>query len=292
MATERSWDQVGPLLLTADGTTEGVLQVADTAGFYFGMQVTLKNNTSSQLTVYVKRIVNNTTLWVGSSKSGIDHSVNLSAFTLATASNIFAAEQNKSSVPMEARLLATYETDPVDAWRTVPVDSYGNHYTDTNPLPVAFEGSISIGEVGIVGPAPDKNQLIVNSDGSINVVTGSSGAIQTVILQFNEITSVPTGISTLVTLYTVPPGLTSCYLQRIEMSGDSLSIFSIFKNTTQIGTKRLWWSDFNAQFDLLSLNNTGYLLSFGDVVSVKVNNNSNTSTLGTFESTIQVVEIA
>lgn len=169
MANERQWDAVGPVSLSANGSTEGVLQVTDTAGFYFGMQATLNNNASLQLTVYIKRVVNSTTLWVGATKGGQDHNLDLSAFTVATASTISAAMQNKSAVPMEARLQATYETDPVDAWRTALVDPYGNHYTPSNPLPTEFTGSISIGEVGIVGPAPDKNQLIVNADGSINV---------------------------------------------------------------------------------------------------------------------------
>ena len=95
-------------MLTADGTTEGVLQVTDTAGFFFGMQATLFNNTSTQLTVYIKRVVNSTTLWVGPTKSGLDHNVDVSAFTVASGSNISAAMQNKSSPPMEAKLQATY----------------------------------------------------------------------------------------------------------------------------------------------------------------------------------------
>lgn len=170
MANERQWDEVPPVLLTANGTTNGVLQVTDTASFYFGMQALLKNNTSVQLTVYVKTVVDKNTIYVGPNKGGLDHNIDLSAFTVASNATLSASAQNKSTVPMEARLLATYETDPVDAWRVKTVDAYGNGYTDTNPFPVAFEGSISIGTVGIIGPPPDKNQLDVNSDGSINVV--------------------------------------------------------------------------------------------------------------------------
>ncbi len=170
MANERQWDAVPPVLLTANGTTEGVLQVVDTAGFFVGMQATLLNNAALQLTVYIKRVVNSTTLWVGANKGGMDHNVDVSAFTVATASNISAGMQNKSTVPMEARMLATYATDPVDAWRVQSVDSYGDPYTDSNPLPVAFDGTVSIGDVHILGPAPANNELNVNPDGSINVV--------------------------------------------------------------------------------------------------------------------------
>jgi hypothetical protein len=135
MATERQWDAVGPILLTANGTTNGVLQVVDTAGFFFGMQCTLQN-ISSQLTVYVKMVVDSTTMYVGASKGGLDHAIDLSAFTVISNSTIRAAAQNKSTVPMEGRLLATYETDPINAWRTSAVDSYGNKYTKSNPFPV------------------------------------------------------------------------------------------------------------------------------------------------------------
>jgi len=153
MASERQFNAVPPVLLTADGSTEGVLQVVDTAGLYFGMSCQLQNNTSPSLTVYVKTVVDSTTMYVGPTRGGLDHNVDLSAFTVATASTISAQAQNKASVPNESRLLATYETDPVNAWRTVPVDSYGNHYTKTNPLPVTpfsqFFGSLTLGSLGM-----------------------------------------------------------------------------------------------------------------------------------------------
>jgi hypothetical protein len=136
MAQERTWNAVPPVLLTVDGTAHGVLQIVDTAGFYFGMQATLVNNLNNRLTVYIKRVVDSTTLWVGPNKGGIDHNIDLSAYTVASSSNISADQQNKSAVPDESRKLATYETDPINAWRSIPVDQYGNHYSSTNPIPV------------------------------------------------------------------------------------------------------------------------------------------------------------
>lgn len=153
MANERQWDAVPPISLIADGTTEGVLKVVDTAGFFFGMQATLSNNTPSQLTVYIKRVVDKNTLWVGHTKGGMDHNVDVSTFTVSSGATIFAAMQNKSTVPNEARLLATYETDPIDAWRVRPVDPYGNGYTPTNPFPVVptsvLFNSLTLGSLGM-----------------------------------------------------------------------------------------------------------------------------------------------
>jgi hypothetical protein len=169
MANERQWDAVPPVLLISDGTTEGVLQVTDTAGFFFSMQATLVNNTPIQLTVYVKRVVDKNTLWVGLTKGGADHNVDLSAFTVTSGSRISAEMQNKSTVPTEARLQATYETDPIDAWRVRPVDPYGNGYSNSNPLPITFDGTVSIGDVSIVEGG---NTMVVNPDGSVNVAPG------------------------------------------------------------------------------------------------------------------------
>jgi hypothetical protein len=136
MAQERTWNAVPPVLLTANGTTEGVLQVVNTAGFFFGMQVQLNSNLDNPLTVFIKRVVSSTILWVGAKKGGLDHNVDVSAYTTASSAYVSAAEQPKSTVPDEGRKLATYETDPIDAWRTHSVDQYGNPWSPTNPLPV------------------------------------------------------------------------------------------------------------------------------------------------------------
>ena len=135
MASERTWNAVAPVLLTANGTTTGLLQVVDTIGLYYGMQATLKNN-STQLTVYVGLVVDSTHVWVRAQKNSPDYNVDLTAFTLSSNSTLSAAVQNKSLVPMESRLLSTYETDPVDAWRVKSVDPYGNAYTPSSPFPV------------------------------------------------------------------------------------------------------------------------------------------------------------
>jgi hypothetical protein len=148
MATERNYNAVPPVLLTADGSTDGILQVTDTAGFFIQMQATLVNNLGDSLTVYVKRVVSSAVLWVGPTKGGMDHNVDVSAFTVATSSSISAQEQLKPTVPMEARLLSTYANDPIDAWRTQSVDQYGNPYSTSNPVPVV--GDISIVPVSYV----------------------------------------------------------------------------------------------------------------------------------------------
>jgi hypothetical protein len=291
MANERQWDAVPPVLLTADGTTEGVLQVIDTIGFFFDMQCTLQNNASTQLTVYIKRVVDKTTLWVGPKRGGLDHNVDISAFTVATVSNISAAMQNKSAVPMEARLLATYETDPIDAWRVRPVDPYGNSYSDSNPLPVAFDGTVSIGDVHILGPSPDNNELNVNADGSINVnIVETPVAGNLVRNIYSEANAVVGGVTTTLVQYVVPGSVTSSILYRVSVSGENIAKYTVFWNSTQIDTRRTYYgSSLSEYFEFTTGTNNGFTLSPGDTIVVKVIHER--PYVGDFEGRIQLLEI-
>jgi hypothetical protein len=288
MANERQWDAVPPVLLTADGTAHGVLQVVDTAGFYFGMQALLKNN-FTQLTVYIKRVVDKNTLWVSSNKSGPDHGTDLSAFTVSSGSTISAAMQNKSSIPMEARLQASYETDPIDAWRVRTVDAYGNGYTDSNPLPVAFDGTVSIGDVSIVEGG---NTLTVNPDGSINVNVVTVPIAGNVVRNiYNEANSVASGVVTTLVQYTVPGGITNSVLQRISVSGENIAKFTVFVNGTQIDTRRTFYgSSLSEYFEFTTGSTDGFVLNPADILIVKVLHTR--PYLGDFEGRIQVLEIA
>lgn len=292
MANERQWDAVPPILLTADGTTEGVLQVVDTAGFFFDQQATLQNNLAVKLTVYIKRVVDKNTLWVGPKKGGLDHNVDVSAFTIATSSTISAAMQNKSAVPMEARLQATYETDPIDAWRVRPVDPYGNGYSNSNPLPVTFDGTVSIGDVHILGPSPTNNELNVNADGSINVnVVETPVAGNLVRNIYSEANAVVQGATTTLVQYTVPGSVTSSILYRISVSGENIAKYTVFWNSAQIDTRRTYYgSSLSEYFEFTTSTNNGFTLSPGDTIVVKVLHGQ--PYIGDFEGRIQVLEIA
>jgi hypothetical protein len=289
MANERQWNAVPPVALTANGTTTGILQVADTAGFFFGMEVLLKSN-SSQLTLFVKMVVDSTTIHVGPKKGGLDFNVDLSAFTTANNSMLSAAAQNKSTVPLEARMLATYETDPIDAWRVRTVDEYGNGYTDTNPLPVAIEGSISIGTVEVKGP--NGNFIEPNTDGSLNVnIVSVPVAGNTVKNIYNEANSVVSGATTTLVQYTVPGGLTGSILQRISVSGENIAKFTVFWNGVQIDTRRTFFgSSLSEYFEFVTGSSDGFTLAPADVLLVQVLHNR--PYVGDFEGRIQVLEIA
>ena len=135
MAFERDWNAVPPVYLIADGGSTGIIQVTDTAGFYVKMEAQLFNSLGHSLTVQIKRVLDSSTLLVGPPKTPLTTFTDCSAFTVALNSYISAAQQLKTTLPMEARMLATYEQEPVDAWRTKSVDQYGNGYTLYNPAP-------------------------------------------------------------------------------------------------------------------------------------------------------------
>lgn len=290
MANERKWDAVPAVSLTADGTTTGLLQVVDTAGFFFGMQATIKNNTSFQLTVYIKQVVNSTTMWVGPTKGAQDYNVDLSAFTLATASSISAVAQDKSAVPMEARLQATYETDPIDAWRVRPVDPYGNGYTAQNPFPVSLDGDVTIAVVEVKGP--DGNFIEPNPDGSINVNIVSVPTAGNVVKNiYAEANSVVSGATTLLVQYTVPGSVTNSILQRISVSGENIAKFTVFWNATQIDTRRTFYgSSLSEYFEFTTGSSDGFVLAPGDTLKVYVLYNK--PYVGDFEGRIQVLEVS
>jgi len=179
MAFERQWNAVPPITLTADGSATGVIQVSDTIGFYVKMNAQLSNSLGQTLTVEIKRVINKNILLVGPPRTPITTYTDCSAFTVALSSTISAAQQNKTALSMEDRMLATYEQEPVNSWRTTQVDPYGNPYTADNPLPTSATFTGTIGDVTVVGPSPDSYPLIPNPDGSINVDLNGLSAFQT-----------------------------------------------------------------------------------------------------------------
>ena len=290
MAFERQWTAVPPVLLTANGGATGILQVVDSAGFYVKMLALLSNSSGQTLSVEIKRVLSQTIILVGPPKTPITTYTDCSAFTTALGSNLSAAQQNKTALSMEDRLLATYEQEPIDAWRVRPVDPYGNGYSDSNPLPVAFDGTVSIGDVHILGPSPDNNELIVNPDGSINVIVEPvPSPNSTVISTYNEVVAVASGATVTIVSYTVPAGKQGI-LQRCPVSGENVARYDLLINSVKQDTLRtMFGGDLTQMFDFTSGNDSGYVLDAGDVISIQVYNARPLS--ATFEARIQLLLI-
>jgi hypothetical protein len=131
------------------------------------------------------------------------------------------------------------------------------------------------------------NELVVNADGSINVVTGNAVAGVTKSF-YNEISNVVNGITTSIVTYTVPTGKTAV-LERVFVTGDNIARYEIFINATKIdSTLTYFGSALNSSFDFSS-GYSGLGLATNDIVTVTVVH-SRTS-LGNFSGRIQISEI-
>jgi hypothetical protein len=290
MAFERQWPSVAPQLLTADGGTLGQVQIADTRGFKVGMKAVIAAVGSPNLTVQIKRVLSETLILVGPVGSPYSRAewTNISAYTIAASAYIFAESQEKTKVPANDREEATYDQEPTVAWRSVLVDQLGRYYESANPMPVVFEGSISIGAVEVKGT--NGNFLEPNNDGSlnVNVVTTPASNIATKSV-FNEISAVASGSQTQIVFYTVPLSKTAV-LQRIVVSGENIARFDVYLNAQPFDAQRTYFGgSLNASFDFTTGNSNGIGLASGDTISVKVIHNRPST--ASFNGRIQVLEI-
>jgi hypothetical protein len=302
LAIEKAWAAVPPQLFTADGTTLGVVTVANTSGFKVKQLVTIANGAPSTLSVQVqvRRVLSSTQLIVGPNPatlqppfkqegaSLLSKRYDISAFTVAAGAYIYAGELPKVIIPIPDVVAAVYDQEPTVAIRTTGVDQFGNYYSDTNPLPVAFDGTVEIGDVSIVEGG---NTMTVNSDGSINVnviETPISG--QTVISVYNQVLNIASGIETTLINYTVPPGYTAV-LERISVSGENIARYDVLYNSNPFDTRRtMFGGNLTTDFDYTTGTSNGFVLNAGDTLIVQVLHERPYT--GTFNARLQVLQIA
>ena len=291
MSSERNLSVVPPILLTANGGTQGQLTLATTLGIFVKQNINIQSGSVPSLQVQVKYVINETQILVGAVGHNLAHRIDVSAYTVAQGTFVFAGPFPKAVLPMEERLYATYIQEPSNSWRVTPVDSFGNSIDETNPWPVTFDGTVSIGDVHILGPSPTNNELNVNNDGSINVNIVSVPVVgNTVRNIYNEANSVVGGVTTIVVQYTVPGSLTNSILQRISVSGENIAKFTVFVNGTQIDTRRTFYgSSLSEYFEFITGSTDGFVLNPADILVVKVLHTR--PYVGDFEGRIQVLEI-
>lgn len=134
--TEKRIFAVDQQLLLSNGTKRGEITVPQTCLFRVGQIVTLSSDTQEYATFKVKRILKNSTVYLGSECEPIHHRSDLTAYTVADNAVIFAREQKRPGVPEQEIERFTYEEEPVVARRVVLIDKFGERYSDSNPVPV------------------------------------------------------------------------------------------------------------------------------------------------------------
>jgi hypothetical protein len=104
----------------------------------------------SNLILEVKKVDSNAIMFVGPQGGSIDTRTDLSAYTLAAGSFIYADQQNRPSVPSHEIVRHAYAEEPVIAHRVTLVDDRGENVSDANPLPI--DGNITVTSSGIKNP--------------------------------------------------------------------------------------------------------------------------------------------
>jgi len=138
MAVEKKWLAVTATPLTADGTSLGIVTVANTEGFKVKGTAFLAANTLPVIQVQIQRVISPTQMIVGpiGSTPSPSNFINVSAYTVALNATIGFPEQDKNNIPDKDHYIAVYEGDPTVADRVIPVDQYGQKYTKANTFPV------------------------------------------------------------------------------------------------------------------------------------------------------------
>ena len=285
---EKRLSAIAPKAFISNGTSDGIITLASALGFSVKQKVFLASNTITGMQFEVKKFLSPTQIVVGPVGTSIFTYSDVSAFLVSDSAQIYAAEQPRVMIDQKEFLRAVYAEEPIVAIRTFMVDDFGDPYNLNNPLPVALEGSISIGAVEVKGT--NGNFLEPNTDGSINVnvvETPITGQNERSI--YNEVLNVASGVETQITSYTVPVGKTSV-LHRVVTSGENVARFNLYLNGSPIDVQRTYFGgNFNAQFEFTTGTNSGIILNASDVVSVKVLHTR--PFVGSFEARIQVLEI-
>lgn len=151
MSIEKKWAAVAPKLFTVDGNVYGIVSVADTSGIKVKQRIVISASTLPNLQLQVKRVISNTQFIVGAFPTKVGESLlsvraDLSAYTIALGSYVYAEEQDKSNLKPDDIWQAVYEQEPAVAIRTLPVDEYGRSFGSANPMPVSVTGDVTLND--------------------------------------------------------------------------------------------------------------------------------------------------
>jgi len=138
---EKRLKAVPPQLFTADGTNNGKITVADASLFRVKQRVIIESSTQTSSIFEVKRVESATELYVGpysdhQKKATILDRSDMSQYLVADLAKISAEEQMRPQIPQQEIERITYEEEPVVARRSFLVDTLGNPFSATNPLPI------------------------------------------------------------------------------------------------------------------------------------------------------------
>jgi hypothetical protein len=134
---EKRWYAVTPQLITTDGSANGYVTILNACVVLKVKQLINITDTLGNFRTYeVKRVDEPNIVYLGPVGKPITCYDDLSIYTVANGSFLFADEQQRSKVPEEQIPRAVYQEEPTVAIRSILVDSCGIAIGPLNPLPV------------------------------------------------------------------------------------------------------------------------------------------------------------
>lgn len=158
MAIEQKWPAVAPQLFISNGSQYGVIKITSASGFKVKQSVVVSAIGQPQIRLQVKRIIGPDTLIVGPMPTTQNNNTftartDLTAYTVAAGSNVYAEEQDKAKLKPDDIWQAVYDQEPAVALRNVLVDEYGRYFssvTDSNGnIRLAVDAAVTIDNIDV-----------------------------------------------------------------------------------------------------------------------------------------------
>lgn len=134
--TEKRLLAVSPQSFITDGSSLGLVVIANSTLFRVGQIVAVKSSAQDSQLFKINRILGTTELYLGPLKGRIETRADVSSYLVADGATVSATEQQRPSIPEQEVERITYEEEPTVARRVVIVDPVGARIDDDNPLPI------------------------------------------------------------------------------------------------------------------------------------------------------------
>lgn len=197
MAIEQKWPSVAPQAFLANGTQFGVITIANTAGFKVKQTVVVGGTALPNLLVQVKRVLSRNQMIVGQPNTPLNNKTDLTLYTVASGSYVYAEEQDKTKLKPDDIWQAIYDQEPTVALRNVLVDQYGNYYDSVVGVDglnrLAVDAAVTVTGIDVdldaltppTRPDPDNVLIAGSEDGTKTGVkhairSTDNGTIQTI----------------------------------------------------------------------------------------------------------------
>lgn len=129
-AIEKFWPAVAPQAFIANGTSLGVVTLADTSGFKVKQQIVISATGLPDLNVKIMRFISPTKFYVGpvnpTAGQGLTARTNIALYTTALNAFAYAQEQPKVTLKPDDIIQAVYRQEPGTTIGVEIDDQYGN----------------------------------------------------------------------------------------------------------------------------------------------------------------------